>query len=184
MKSKLSFLVCLVVIGLLTGSARADIVVSALPAQQSFAPGPGSTTLDLIADIPEPDAIIGFGIDALIDTLLGPGNLTIDNVTIGTEFDLIAAPDGDELAGIIPPFDSLWGDGVLLATVGVSWDDVGIWTVTPSVTPGDLTEGFPTPTGFADVSSFVGAQITAPEPGSLALTLLAGIALLRRRRAA
>lgn len=181
---KSSLLACVVVIGLVADSAQGDITVSAFPAAQSFAPGPGSTTLDLIADIPAQDAIIGFGIDVLFESILGPGSLTIDTVTIGPEFDAIVAPDGDDLAGIIPPFDSLSGDGVLLATLSVSWDDLGIWTLTPSVTPGDLTEGFPTPTGFANVSSFVEAQITAPEPGSVLLTLLAGTALLRRRSAA
>jgi hypothetical protein len=152
---------------------------------------PGATaSVDLIADIPEPDAIVGWGMDLNFDDVLldlfGGGWDTA--VTIGPLFDAAYAPDGDYLAGLVP-MDCLWGEDILLATVTFVDDPLGglgVSQITPcDSNPPDLTEGFalcPPPEGeFAEVNYYCGAIEVIPEPASLSLLALCGLLALRRR---
>jgi hypothetical protein len=169
-------------IGLLASPALATIVVSFDPPSQSVDIGMGITTVDIVADIPTEDAIIGWGLD------LGTTGTSVsfDPVTyppvIGPLFTPAFAPDGDGLCGLVPPPDTVSGSGILLATVVLTLDDLGTTYLDASYTPGDwadLTEGFMTEFGFADVSFVQGSVTVTPEPASLLLLALVG--LLRRR---
>lgn len=163
-------------IGLLASPALAGIVVSFNPAVQTVDIAMGTTTVDIIADIPEADAIIGWGLDL---GLTGTSVSVVPPPVIGPLFDPAFAPDGDELAGLVPPPGEVFGFNVLLATITLSLDNLGSTYLDASVTPGDLTEGFMTLMGFADVDFVPGYVHVTPEPASLLLLGLVG--LLRRR---
>jgi hypothetical protein len=164
------------VIGLLVSPALAGIVVSFAPPAQSVNIGAGTTTVDIVADIPEADAIIGWGLDL---GLTGTSVSVIPPPAIGPLFNPAFAPDGDGLAGLVPPPFLVWGTGVQLATITLSLDSLGTTYLDASVTPGDLFEGFMTENGFAAVQFVQGSVTVTPEPASLALLALLG--LLRRR---
>jgi hypothetical protein len=185
-------LVCVAALGLLAASpAWATITVSLDPAAQSVDISAPSVSVDIVADIPEADAIVQWGLDLSYDNLvLGlSGGTWLDAVTINTAlFDVAVAPDGDELSALVPFGDApLWGANILLATV--EFVPAGLGTspldLSDSNAGGDLTEGFaldPPPTGaFADVTYVPGEITVTPEPGTLALLALGGLCLLRRR---
>jgi hypothetical protein len=166
-------------IGLLVSPALAGIVVSFNPPAQSIDISAGTTTVDIVADIPEADAIIGWGLDL---TLTGTSVSQLGPPLIGPLFTPAYAPDGDGLAGLVPPPDVVFGPAVVLATIMLSLDDLGTTYLDASYTPGDwpdLTEGFMTEDGFADVTFVQGSVTVTPEPASLLLLALLG--LLRRR---
>lgn len=137
--------------------------------------------VDLVADIPQQDAILGWGLDLLYD----PTQMSWDSLIIGTDWNQ-ASGDGDGFGGlaVFPP-GLIWGDDILLATLdfhcrrpGFSWLDV-------AVTSGDPTEGFILPGGgFADWTSTPANITQTPEPATLFLigTGLAGLAAARRRK--
>jgi hypothetical protein len=163
-------------VGLLASPALAGIVVSFDPPTQPWGAG-GNASVNIVADIPEADAILGWGLDL---GLSGNPASVVGSPTIGPLFDPAFAPDGDELAALVPPPGAVFGTGVLLATLSLHTptpDPYGITYLDASYTLGDLTEGFITENGFADVS-FVQGSIT-PEPASLALL---GLLVLMRRR--
>jgi hypothetical protein len=161
-------------IGLLVSPALAGIVVSFYPPAQVWLPS-GDATVNIVADIPESDAIIGWGLD--LGLTGNPAALTGPPV-IGPLFTPAYAPDGDGLAGLVPPPDVVWGSGIVLASLALhTANPLGTTYLDASVTPGDLFEGFMTENGFAQVT-FVQGVIT-PEPASLLLLALVG--LLRRR---
>jgi len=169
-------------IGLLVSPALATIVVSFNPPEQTVDVSAGITTVDIVANIPTEDAIIGWGLDlgttgtsATFDPVLYPP-------AIGPLFNVAFAPDGDGLAGLVEPPAVVSGDGVVLATVVLTLNGLGTTLLDASYTPGnwpDLTEGFMTEAGFAQVAFEQGAVHVTPEPASLALLALVG--LLRRR---
>jgi len=169
-------------IGLLVSPALATIVVSFNPASQFVDIGAGFTTVDIVADIPETDAIIGWGLDlGLTGTSVG-FDPVLYPPTIGPLFTPAFAPDGDGLVGLVPPPGTVFGTGIVLATVLLTLDDLGTTYLDASYTPGDwpdLTEGFMTEFGFADVQFVQGSVTVTPEPASLVLLALVG--LLRRR---
>lgn len=167
-------------LGLAVVPATAGIVVSVSPAFQSVDISAGTATIDIVANIPEADAVAGWGLDL---TLVGTSVsiLTPSGVAIGPLFDSVYAPDGDELAGLAFP-NVVFGPNVLLATVTLSLDAIGITDLLLSDDyPADATEGFAKLVGFADVTYVPGQIEVTPEPATLALLLISGLALIRRR---
>jgi hypothetical protein len=182
---KLRLACCIALLGTVAVASAATsstpvIVVSIEPAFQSFPNPGGTTTVDIVADIPEAAAIVGWGLDV---TLSNGAVSIVPPPVIGPSFDAAFAPDGDGLAGLVPPADpDLFGNDIVLATLTISLDSPGVTDLTPSHTAGDLTEGFLIGNnGFADID-YIGAQIEVlPEPTTLSLLALGGLALLRRR---
>jgi hypothetical protein len=161
-------------IGLLVSPALAGIVVSFNPPTQVWPPS-GDATVDIVANIPELDAIIGWGLD--LGLTGNPAALTGPPL-IGPLFTPAYAPDGDGLAGLVPPPAIVFGPQVVLASLVLhTANPLGTTYLDASYTPGDLFEGLMTENGFAQVS-FLQGSIT-PEPASLALLGL--LVLLRRR---
>jgi len=137
-------------------------------------------TIDIVADIPEAEPVLGWGLDLTIDD---PAVISqVGSPVIGPLWYAAYAPDGDELAALA--FDqSVSGTNVLLATITFSADAVGQTDLILSVTDGDLTEGFPLdPTGFAEVSFEPGDVTVIPEPLAMVLVvMMAGLLAVRRR---
>ena len=162
---KIRLVCCAALLGLLISPAMADIAVT-------LEKGPGLTGL-VYADIPLEDSIVGFGLDAIIQT---PADLSYVGFVPAEPFDPVVSPDGDGFAGLLFPPDVVHGEDVLLGTLTFagtgSWVDLG-------ATPGDLTEGFALASvgGFA-AATFTGAYI--PEPAALVLLALGALALRRR----
>lgn len=157
----------IVVVGLLISPALGDISVTLQPA--------GGWTGLVYADIPLQDAIVGFGLDA---TSQNPA-MTLTSFTPGPLFNPVdSTPDGDGFAGLVLPPGAVYGTHVLLGTLTFGGAPAWGW-VDLGYTPTDLTEGFALPGigGFAP-ATFAGQII--PEPASLVLLALGGLALRRR----
>jgi hypothetical protein len=170
-------LYCSVLLGLLVGPALAGTIdVYVVPASQSVDISAGTATVQLVADIPVTDPLIGFGLDLdLIGTSVTYGGAVVDGV-----FDPAYAPDGDGLAGLtrIPP-GYIAGNGIVLATITLNLVDLGITQLMPGYTVGDVFEGLMTPAGLATGAFHAGQIEVTPEPAALALL---GLGLLLRRR--
>ena len=139
-------------------------------------------TIDIVADIIPP--VVGWGLDLSLDT---PGIASqVGLPSINFPWILANAPDGDSLVALAFPFapvnGSVSGSSIVLATLTFHADAIGQTYLTPSATPGDLTEGFPLdPTGFASAGYTSGLVIVVPEPLS-AMMLLPMWMIWRRRR--
>ena len=135
-------------------------------------------TVDIVADIT--DAVLGWGLDLTIvdTTVVAPDG----SPSVGPLWDAAIAPDGDGLVGLTFP-DSVVGSDVLLATLSFSAIGVGETDLLASVSPNDLTEGFPLdPTGFSEIVFQPGHVTVTPEPAALFVVTAAGLPLLLRRR--
>ncbi len=166
-------------LGLAAAPATAGIVVSVSPAFQAVDLSAGTATIDIVASIPQADAVIGWGLDL---GLLGTSvSIAPGGVAIGPPFNSAFAPDGDELAGLAFP-NAVFGPAVLLATITLDLNALGITDLLLSDSyPADLTEGFAKMSGFAQVSYVPGQIEVTPEPATLLLLTLGGLALIRRR---
>jgi outer membrane receptor protein involved in Fe transport len=169
----------------LSAGALADITVSFDPTDSTILTPAGNVQVNIVADIPQSDAIIGWGLDLGV---ANPALVSWNLVSIGPSFVPFTGPDGDGLGGVVPtpPGTSLWGTGILLATV--QFNGLGFAGVTgislSDSNPSDLSEGFaldPDVGGFAAVTYMPGTVTVLPEPASFGLLALAGLALLRRR---
>jgi hypothetical protein len=167
-------IVCTAVITVFGWSANAEIVAGfetdylAMQVQST-------AWVDIVADIPEADATVGWGLDLAV---LDPGIATwTGNLVIGDLW-IPAERDDDGLAGL--SFDPIWGEDVVLASVEFQSISGGETVAELSVTPGDLNEGFALfPSGFAEVS-FRSLTII-PEPASLGLFVIGALVFARRR---
>lgn len=171
-----------VVLGMMTllclgGAARGGLVVRFDTPERTV--GLGEVfTIDILADIEDP--LVGWGLDLSFD----PSVLSlVDSPAIGPRWFPAFAPDGDGLAGLAFP-NSVWGAGVLLASVTFSGVIIGETDLTLSTTPGDITEGFALdPTGFAQPVIESAHVFVVPEPatGLLGAIVLSIIGLPARR---
>jgi len=159
----------------------------ALPVTVSFDPQDsivqvGDTfTVDLMADLPAP--VVGWGLDVTFDSAI----LTqVGSPLIGPAWNPGFAMDGDGLAGLA--FPAVSGSDILLATLTFEATALGTSDLMASITPFDLTEGFPLafpapPGSFADVVFETGSVSPVPEPTTMLLvgSGLIGLAGLRKK---
>jgi hypothetical protein len=176
------------VILLAAAPAEATVVVSLSPANQVVDIGDGTATVDIIAVIPQADAIVGWGLDL---ELFGSSVSISGSAVNEPTWTATTGVDPDGLAGLVPlpPGTAIWSDpvAIVLATVTLSLDSLGATNLILSDdNPTDASEGFaldPPPVGeFADVTYVPGSITVTPEPASLVLLLLGGMACVSRRR--
>lgn len=172
---------------LIAAPASATIQVSIEPAFQVVPLSAGTTTVDIVAIIPEEDAVVSWGLDL---SLLGSSVSLLSASVNEPTWTAATGVDGDAFAALAPspPGTAIWSSptAILLATVTVSVDALGLTSLVLSDdNPADLTEGFalnPPPVGaFADLIYNSGAINVIPEPASLALLGLGALLVVRRR---
>jgi hypothetical protein len=177
MKSRSRILGMLLVSTLLVpAAAQSTTIVHFALADPGVTVG-ASTTLEIRADFDTP--VLGFGIDLVLD----PSVLAVAGPPlVGPAWTPVFAPDGDGLAGLAPA-SGVVGPGVLLATVVVTRVDPAATSIDGTVTPGDLTEGFPLVGSGFDAVGFVPLPVVAvPEAGVAPLLAMAWVASLSGRR--
>lgn len=188
-KRSLVFLTA-VAAAVLATPAQATILVSIEPANQVVDIIDGTATVDIVAVIPQADAVVSWGLD--LDLLAGTSVSFQSAMVNAPTWTAVASVDLDGLAGLAPtpPGAPIWSDpaSILLATVTLSLDSLGVTSLGLSDNnPADLSEGFaldPPPVGaFANVN-YVGATIeVVPEPTAMSLLLFAGsMVMIRRNR--
>jgi len=157
--------------------AAGDIVVTVQPSETVVEVG-DYFTVDLLADIPLADAIVGWGMDLSFDGSILSHDPLVD-VAIGPAFIPALAPDGDKLAGLFfgppPPPPGLSGDDVLLATMTFEALMPGSTSLNGGITLGDPSEGFIGPGLPAPVRTvlFSDASVTViPAPAGVVLGLI------------
>ena len=183
---KKMFLICAMVAALTCFnviSAQATIVLEFNPTDIEVPVGT-TFSVDLLADIPVNDAILGWGLDLLYDNT----QMSWDLLTIGTywaPYSLPPAPGMDDGFGGLSIFP-VSGTNIHLATFDFHCLDIGFSTLDLAVTAGDFTEGFILPNvgGFANWSCTPINITQTPEPATLFLvgTGLAGLVAARHRK--
>lgn len=166
---------------LLAAQTHAGVIVKFDPNSTQVIAGQ-SVTVDLLADIDEPDGVIGWGLDLEFDQSL----LSLQNILIGSQWTPLTSDDN--LGGFLPfafPPAPVSGADTLLATLLFEAISEGTSDLFASATPLDLLEGFAlsTPGAFAETEFQQGQVVVSAvsEPGVLLLLSIA-FALLALRR--
>ncbi len=163
---------------LLASPALADIGVSVVPDYYVAGLGDTQATVEIWADIPIAEAIIGFGFDVASGDPAVAYNSFACNTTLFTP---VPSSDGDGIQGL--SFIPRWGN-ILLGTMTFDLLGLGTSQITFSDdNPQDLTEGFALEQigAFATVN-YGSGTIVVPEPASLGLLALGSLLAARRRR--
>lgn len=147
--------------------AYATAIVRVVPTVESMTVGE-SQWIEIRADLSLP--VLGFGLDIDFDSLsLAP----VGSPEIGPLWIPLFAQDGDGLAGLASG-EAISGDDILLATLSVQALARSDVSITASISPGELTEGFPlVSAGFDADVHFISTTLTVvPEPGTASLLAL------------
>lgn len=169
-----------VALSAVASASATSIDVSFVPPAQSVDIADGTASVDIVATVSGGGGLIGWGLD-LQQT--GTSVALADVLINETDFDAVAAFDGDDLAALVP-IGSL-PDGVYtLATLEFTLEELGLTTLVASYTETDPTEGFPLHPdvggGFAQATFGTAAITVTPEPAALGLLTIA-LAVIRRR---
>ena len=176
---KIRFSTAALLVCLACTPAWATIVVSLEPTD-SIVPLTAPFTVDIVANIPQAEAVAGWGLDFEI---LDPSIVSNTGaVLIGPSWTTAPSLDGDNLAGLGFP-DTVWGEVVLATVILMPMQEGSTNLLLSDDAQTDGTEGFALfPSGLADVEYTGGTVTVIPEPTVLTLLGLGGLLIVRRRK--
>lgn len=179
MVCKSKMLGAVLTIGVLVATPALATVDVSFDLQDSTIPDVGLTVaVDIVATFTDP--IISWGLDL---TIADAGIASLDSFSITSPWDpVVGSIDGDDLGGLA--FPTGVSGTVVLATLTFLGNSPGTTAISLSWGP-EEDEGFaydPPPSGLdTDVNFTDGTVTVLPEPTTLALMALVGLALVRRR---
>lgn len=169
------------------GVAQATVALHFTPGTKNVAVG-STFTMDLRADVPSADALVGWGATLLYD----PSLVRLDGVSFGPLWDSALYAGGDTLVTLLLPSPTspdpgASGQELQLAQLTFSCLGLGTSGLGLSIDPLDPIQGFMKFDGnYAELEIVDGVinQVAVPEPGTLLLLLtgMAGCLGLRRLR--